>query len=229
MPAWSCWSRLPPAGGCASASRCRISSAAPIDPFARQFVFFFALAPVLAATIVAVIVGERTPIGGIAPHVVLSGLAVVVAAGADHRRSSPAHCRLRLGAAAGDAAGDRDRRDPAAAVDRRRRAQGRAAGQRHGPVSSPRASSAAPASRWRSSPAIRSSPPLVAVGAPARPSVYDYARPDRTPWVDDAEIIAQGRDRRVDGDRHRRRAAADIRARFPDLVPANVPRAFERI
>lgn len=53
----------------------------PIPPAARQFVYFFAIVPPLAATIVAVLAGWSTPVGGIAPLVVLSGLAVIVAAG----------------------------------------------------------------------------------------------------------------------------------------------------
>jgi len=51
------------------------------DPFARNFVYFFALAPGLTAVTVAVLLGERQPVGGIAPHLVLSGLAIVVLAG----------------------------------------------------------------------------------------------------------------------------------------------------
>src|SRR5262249_10128074 len=47
----------------------------PVDPFARQFVYFFAVAPAFAGTLVAVL------IGGSAPLVILSGLLVVVAAG----------------------------------------------------------------------------------------------------------------------------------------------------
>lgn len=52
-----------------------------IDPFARRFVYFFALAPALAGPLLGVIMGWTGPVGGIAPLVILSGLAVVVAAG----------------------------------------------------------------------------------------------------------------------------------------------------
>ena len=51
------------------------------DPFARRFVYFFALAPGLVAVTVAAVLGERQPVGGIAPHLVLSGLAIIVLAG----------------------------------------------------------------------------------------------------------------------------------------------------
>src|SRR5262249_1866470 len=53
----------------------------PIDPFARNFIYYFALAPAFIATLIAAIVGLDGPIGGAPPLLVLSGLAVVVAAG----------------------------------------------------------------------------------------------------------------------------------------------------
>jgi hypothetical protein len=52
-----------------------------IDPLARQFIFFFATMPALFATIAAVVVGSSAPVGGVAPLLLLSGMAVVVAAG----------------------------------------------------------------------------------------------------------------------------------------------------
>lgn len=53
----------------------------PVDPFARQYIYFFAIFPAFAGTLAAVLIGVTGPIGGVAPLVVLSGLAVVVAAG----------------------------------------------------------------------------------------------------------------------------------------------------
>jgi uncharacterized membrane protein len=53
----------------------------PLGPFARQFIIYFAVVPALAATIVAVLAGWPAPVGGVAPLVVLSGLAVVLLAG----------------------------------------------------------------------------------------------------------------------------------------------------
>ena len=53
----------------------------PVDPFARTFVFIFALAPALMAVMVAFASGRLGPLGSIAPLVVLSGLAVIVGAG----------------------------------------------------------------------------------------------------------------------------------------------------
>ena len=53
----------------------------PAEPFARHFVYFFALAPAFVATLLAVLLERAAPVGGAGPLVVLSGLAVVVAAG----------------------------------------------------------------------------------------------------------------------------------------------------
>src|SRR5260370_38351130 len=48
----------------------------PVEPLARQFVFFFASMPALLATVAGVVVGSPGPVGGIPPLVVLSGHAV---------------------------------------------------------------------------------------------------------------------------------------------------------
>jgi hypothetical protein len=53
----------------------------PVEPFARRFVYFFALAPAAGAIAIAFASGRLGPLDRVAPLVVLSGLAVVVAAG----------------------------------------------------------------------------------------------------------------------------------------------------
>ena len=53
---------------------------APIDPFARFMIYYFALVPVIVVTAFTVISG-KSGIGGIPPLLVLSGLAIVTAAG----------------------------------------------------------------------------------------------------------------------------------------------------
>ena len=52
----------------------------PVDPFARNMVYYFAIAPLLVATGYAVITGNADS-AGIEPLLVLSGLAIVIAAG----------------------------------------------------------------------------------------------------------------------------------------------------
>ncbi len=53
----------------------------PVDQFARVFVYFFALMPAAVAIVIAFAGGRLGPLDRVAPLVVLSGLAVVVAAG----------------------------------------------------------------------------------------------------------------------------------------------------
>src|SRR5262249_56561949 len=59
------------------------------DPFGRRFVYFFALVPALAATLLAGLSGERQTPGSLAPYLVLSGLAAVVLAGNSIRWPPP--------------------------------------------------------------------------------------------------------------------------------------------
>ncbi|HEY1310000.1 MAG TPA: glycosyltransferase family 39 protein [Pseudolabrys sp.] len=53
----------------------------PVEPLARLFVYFFALMPAVSAIVIVFASGRLGPLDRIAPLVVLSGLAVVVAAG----------------------------------------------------------------------------------------------------------------------------------------------------
>ncbi len=52
-----------------------------VDDFARSYIKVFAVVPALLSTILTVVLGRTLPIGGVAPLVTLSGLAVVVVAG----------------------------------------------------------------------------------------------------------------------------------------------------
>jgi hypothetical protein len=53
----------------------------PVGDFAKSFVYFFALAPAFAGVVASVLSGRAMIVDGAGPLVVLSGLAVVVAAG----------------------------------------------------------------------------------------------------------------------------------------------------
>jgi len=59
----------------------------PVDPFARALIYFFALAPALAVTLAAVLIGQTWSTASAAPLVICSGLAVIVAAGDSIRLS----------------------------------------------------------------------------------------------------------------------------------------------
>jgi hypothetical protein len=68
---------------------------------------------------------------------------------------------------------------------------------------------------------------LVAFAAPSRPSYYDFADPARTPWVTADDIRKKGLIVVWPARDTRGAPPPDIVARFPDLVPDDVPRAFE--
>ncbi|MBR0967651.1 glycosyltransferase family 39 protein [Bradyrhizobium diazoefficiens] len=53
----------------------------PVEPLARNFIYFFALAPALGAVLISAVLGLDTVVGGAGVLLVMSGLAVVVAAG----------------------------------------------------------------------------------------------------------------------------------------------------
>lgn len=105
----------------------------PVKPFARQFVYVFALAPAAAATALTFIIGSPGPLTGIAPLVVLSGLAAIILAGdaieLAHQR------RLIFGwfAVLLISSGHGDRGVPGPAMARHRH-DSDAAGQSHGAV-----------------------------------------------------------------------------------------------
>jgi len=198
---------------------------APTDPFARRFVLFHAIAPILIATMIAVILGSPTPVGGIAPYVTLSGLAAVVAAGEaisiNRQRIlglawtlmlllPPAITVVAILAVPWTAAIELKNAQPADAMgmffaDQFQRRTNR------------------PLAIVTGDPRLAS---LVAFAAASRPSYYDLAEPARTPWVTADDIRRKGvivvwpaRDTRG-------APPPDIASRFPDLVP-EVPRAFE--
>lgn len=198
----------------------------PVDPAATGFVKVFALVPALLATVAAVLLDAAAPIGGAAPLVVLSGLAVVFAAGDS---IALYHQRVLGYAWAGllivpalfvpvvivllpwATASELRIAEPAKAMGRFfADSFARRTGHPLAIVTGDARTAA-----------------LIALAAPSRPSVYFDAEPARSPWVTPDDIRAKG-------------AvvvwlAADttptpppaIRARFPDLVP-EVPQTFTR-
>ena len=107
---------------------------APVTPDAMTFVCAFALVPALLATIVTVLAGERFPVGGAAPLLVLSGLAAVARRRQQRRTAPSTHPRLRLGRPSAGAGIFHSGGDRGVAVDHRHRTAGGAAGDRHGPL-----------------------------------------------------------------------------------------------
>jgi hypothetical protein len=198
----------------------------PVDAFAVTYVKVFALAPGLLATICAVVLSDPRPIGGAAPLVVLSGLALVIAAGDSIELY---HQRILGFAWAGllivpamfvpalivllpwTAGMDLKVAQPTAAMGRffadsfeRRTGQ--------------------PLAVVTGDPRLAA---LVALAAPSRPSVFFDADPARSPWVSADDIRKKGAVVVWLTADTTPTPPPDIKAYFPDLV-AEVPRAFDR-
>jgi hypothetical protein len=196
----------------------------PVGSFAKAFVYYFAIVPPLAATFLGVLLGTG-PVGGLAPLVVLSALAVIVGAGdavpLHHQRGliyawfglllvPPLALVLAL-ATLPWLGVDLAVAQPADAMARffadsfQRR------------VGSPLPIVAGDARLAG----------LIALGAPSRPSLLLDAAPEHSPWVTFDDVRAKGaivvwRSPDTAGV-----PPPEVLARFPDLTP-EVPRAFER-
>jgi hypothetical protein len=197
----------------------------PVEPCARQFVFFFALMPALLATVAGVAAGSPGPVGGIAPLVVLSGLAVVIAAGdaiaLSHQRGVIATwfglllippalaviALLTLPWLGIDLAVNQ----PAEAMARFFADSFARRVGKELPIVAGDARTAA----------------LVELGAASRPSLYLEATPKRSPWVSIDDIRIKGAIVVWPTTDTAGTPPADIQQDFPDIVP-EVPRAFER-
>ncbi len=198
----------------------------PVDPFAVTYVKVFAVLPGLLATSVAVVLGRALPIGGAAPLVVLSGLALVIAAGDGIELH---HQRILGFAWAGllivpaifvpilivllpwTAGMDLKVAQPASAMGRFfADSFERRTGQPLAVVTGDQRLAA-----------------LVALAAPSRPSVFFDADPARSPWVTADDIRKKGAIVIWQSADTTPTPPPDIKAYFPDLV-AEVPHAFDR-
>jgi hypothetical protein len=181
--------------------------------------------PALLATVAGVVLGSPGPIGGAAPLVVLSGLAVVVAAGdaitLSHQRGVIATWfgLLLVPPALAVAALftlpwlgiDLAVNQPAYEMARFfADSYARRIGKEL-PIVTGDARTAA----------------LIGLGAASRPSLYLEATPKRSPWVSIGDIRAKGAIVVWPTTDTAGTPPADIRQDFPDMVP-EVPRAFER-
>jgi len=196
------------------------------DPFGRRFVYFFALVPALAATLLAGLSGERQTPGSLAPYLVLSGLAAVVLAGNSIRWHRP-----RLVASAWSLLLAAPPLGMAAAivtlpwlgmsgpgVDQPAAAMGRFFAENfERRTGTPLAIVAGELHTAA----------LIALGAPTRPSLYLEATPQRTPWITADDVRRKGAVVAWPNDDTRAQVPAAIATGFPGLV-AEVPRAFER-
>jgi 4-amino-4-deoxy-L-arabinose transferase-like glycosyltransferase len=197
----------------------------PLDPFARQFIYFFAIVPAFAGTLLAVLIGWSGPVGGIAPLVILSGLLVVVAAG-DGIRFNRQHVVIAAwfglliippvmtGAALLIL--------PWFNVDLKVMQPAQAMGRYFSESFERR--TGRPLQIVTGDPQIAS---LVALGAPSRPSVFLDSAPERSPWVTPDAVKTRGAIVVWPTTGTAGTPPPAIKERFPDLVP-ELPRAFER-
>ena len=198
----------------------------PVDPFAKQFVYVFALAPAMLATLVGAARGHTVPLGGQAPLVVLSGLAVIVLAGDLIRLQRQAIAgwtwfALLVGPPilsvlsmvllpvvfATDVAINTPSRDMGRFFTdsfNRRTGKPLAVVVGDGRLGG-----------------------LVALASADRPSLFIDASPQRAPWVSDADIRDKGAIVVWPLADAAATIPAHLRGRFPGLVP-EVPQTFER-
>jgi 4-amino-4-deoxy-L-arabinose transferase-like glycosyltransferase len=198
----------------------------PAEPFAKLYVYYFALAPAFVATLLAVLTAQNGPVGGAGPIVVLSGLAVVVAAGDTIRlyrqRISalvwlgllvvpPALIVAATVTLPWTAAVDLEVSKPANAMgqfftDTFRRRTGRPFGVVIGDVRTAG---------------------LVALGSPDRPSLYIDGSSGLSPWLSDEVVRERGGIILWTITDSSGAPPAALKERFPAMVP-EVPRSFER-
>ncbi|MGH6671902.1 MAG: glycosyltransferase family 39 protein, partial [Xanthobacteraceae bacterium] len=196
------------------------------DDLARSFIKALALLPALVSTIVAAVLGRALPVGGVAPFVVLSGLAVIVIAGDS---ISLYHQRLLGLAWVGllivpaimvpavmfflpwTLGTNLTVAEPASAM-----------GRFFATTFQTRTGHPLAVVSGQIGPAA-----VVAVGAPSRPSVYFDEDPQRSPSVTPAEIRSKGAVVVWLTPTTNPAPPPDVKAYFPDIVP-EVPQVFER-
>jgi len=198
----------------------------PVDPFARTFVFVFALAPALMAVIIAFASGRLGPLGSLAPLVVLSGLAVIVAAGdkillyRERLVSSawlgllvtpPVLVALSIAIFPWALGSDLKIAQPA-----------NAEGRFYADIFQRRTGK--PLAYLSGDPRVA---PLVALAAPSRPHLYFAWAPERSPWVSLTEMRTQGGIFVWPASDNSGTAPETLKVQFPEMVP-EVPRSFPR-
>jgi Dolichyl-phosphate-mannose-protein mannosyltransferase len=198
---------------------------APVDGFAREFTYFFALVPALAGTLLAALIGMSGTIAAIAPLVVLSGLAIIVAAG-DAITLTRQHIVIAawfglllvppIMAAASVMV------LPWLNIDLRVLQPVQAMARFFSESFERR--TGAPLQIVGGDPRTAA---LIALGAASRPSLFLDAAPERSPWVSIDAVKTKGAVLVWPTTDTAGTPPQGVRERFPGLVP-DVPRAFER-
>ena len=198
----------------------------PVQPSARTFVFFFALTPAILAIAVVALTGRLGPLERIGPLVLLSALALIVAAGDQVRIfrermvSSAWLALLTL--------------PPVLlvigililpwtfAVDLKVGQPANTMGQFFADNFQRRTGKPLP--YVAGDPRIAA---LVALAAPSRPSIYFDRMPERSPWATPAALRANGAILLWPAADTAGEPPPALKSRFPEIVP-ELPRAFAR-
>jgi hypothetical protein len=199
---------------------------APATGFARAYVYVFALAPAVAAVVIAAVSGRLGPLDRVAPLVVLSGLAVVTLAGDRvllfrERLVSSAWLGILIApplvAVAGIAV-----LPWVASVDPKVARPAGAEGRFFGEIFERR--TGRPPAYVAGDPQLA---PLIALAMPQRPHVYFDWAPQNSPWASAADVRKRGGVLVWPVKNTAGSPPADLKAQFPGLVP-EVPQSFAR-
>jgi hypothetical protein len=197
----------------------------PVDPFARVFVYVFALVPPIALSFVAALFGQDQVIGGDGIALLLAGLAVIVAAGDLIRLRRQQLLRsvwlIVMAAPVAVVLGLTFIQPWIGGAEVKTSLPAREIGHFFGENFERR--TGRPLASVAGDPQIAT---LIGFAAPSRPHVMFDATPRQTPWLTAALFNETGgvvvwRAADTAGT-----PPADIAQRFPGLVP-EVPRAFE--
>lgn len=198
-----------------------------VDPFARTFVYFVAIAPAVAGSLIAALAGQERAVPGAGVLLLPVGLALVIAAGdMIYLRRQRALRTIWAGIVAAPAAfvvGLAMLQPWIGGTELGTSLPSAAIGQFFGESFERRTGQPLPA--VAGDPQIAA---LVALAAPSRPHLLFDAAPHRSPWTSPQKFFASGgivvwRARDTAGT-----PPDDIKQRFPQIAP-EVPRAFERV
>jgi hypothetical protein len=199
----------------------------PIEPFAKHFVYFFALAPLFVATLLAVLLGRAAPVGGAGAIVIFSGLGVIVLAGDVirlYRQRTSALVWLGLLVVPPAVIVAATVTLPwTAAVDLEVSKPANAMGQFF--TETFRRRTGKPLSIVIGDPRTAG---LVAFASPDRPSLYVDGNPARAPWLNDDLVRQRGAIVTWPIMDAAGTPPPELKERFPDMVP-EVPRTFDRM
>jgi 4-amino-4-deoxy-L-arabinose transferase-like glycosyltransferase len=197
-----------------------------MDPFAKLFVYYFAVVPAWAVLLFLTIIGRAGLLVGVAPLVVFSGLAVVIAAGERiriyHQRGAASLWFALLIVPPVGAIAAVTALPWIFPVDLRITLPARDMGQFFGENFQRR--TGRPLAVVAGEPRLSE---LIALAAPSRPSLMLQATPERSRWVTPQALAEKGAVVVWTATDTAGTPPEEIRSHFPDLVP-ELPHRFAR-